>query len=286
MDRFALMVRRHRSARGSWEVVDGQPHRVLWGRVLRYTGYGEDTRAPLRRRHLPSAEVTLIVSFDEPLQLVEMPGAGAGGGTFRSFVAGLHTRPAITEHAGHQHGIGVGLTPLAAYALFAVPMRLLAGAVVDLPGLLGRAGSELELALAEAHGWAERFALLDRALISRMDEGPVPAPEVTWAWRRLCSTAGQVAVGELAEQVGWSHRHLVARFREQIGLAPKSIARVLRLQRSLVLLERSGDSLAEVALAAGFCDQAHLNREFRALAGCTPTQWLAARLPVGVGVAA
>jgi AraC-like DNA-binding protein len=286
VDRFALMVRRHRSGWGSFQAVDGKPHPALAGLVLRYTGFREETAAALCRRHLPSAEVTLIVGFDHPLRLVEMPGARSGGGTFRSFVAGLHTRPAITEHAGRQHGVGVGLTPLGAYVLFGVPMRLLAGAVVDLPGLLGRAGSELELALAEARGWAERFALLDRVLISRMDEGPAPAPEVAWAWRRLCSTAGQVAVRELVEQVGWSHRHLVARFREQIGLAPKSAARVLRLQRSLVLLERSGDSLAEVALAAGFCDQAHLNREFRALAGCTPTEWLAARLPAGVGIAA
>ena len=115
---------------------------------------------------------------------------------------------------------------------------------------------------------------------------PAPAPEVAWAWRRLRSTSGGVPIRELAQQVGWSHRHLVGRFREQVGLAPKSVARVLRLQRSLVLLERSGESLAGVALAAGFCDQAHMNREFRALAGCTPTEWLGARLPAGAGIAA
>lgn len=283
MDGFAPVVRRHDWAWGSCEAVDGAPHPALRGRVLRYTGYGEETPAPLRRRQLPSAEVTLIVSFDEPLKLVELPGAGAGG-SFRSFVAGLHTRPAVTEHAGRQHGIGVGLTPFGAYALFRMPMRLLAGTVVDLPCLLGRSGSELEQALAEANGWSARFALLDRVLIARMSEGPAPASEVAWAWRRLRLTAGRVPIRELAEQAGFSHRHLVARFREQVGLAPKSIARVLRLQHALALLERSPVSLAEVALAAGFYDQAHLNREFRALAGCTPTEWLAARLPVGAGI--
>ncbi len=170
------------------------PHAALRGRVLRYTGYQEDASSRLHRRQLPSG----------------------------------------VEHAGRQTGIAVGLTPLGAFALFKMPMRELAGAVVDHPALLGRAGTELESRLADAPGWPERFALLDRVLTSRMQEGPVPVPGVIWAWRRLCVTAGRVSIAELADEVGFSHRH---RFREQIGLAPKSVARVLRLQRSLVVLE-------------------------------------------------
>jgi AraC-like DNA-binding protein len=284
--RSAAELSPHDSASPRREVVHGRPDPALRGRVLRYTGYSEDTVAPLRRRHLPSAEITLIVSFDAPLEVVRMPVSGACGASFSAFVAGLHTRPAITEHpGGRQSGIGIGLTSFGALALFRMPVERLAGAVVDLGQLWGSAGRELEARLAQARGWQERFALLDRVLAREMRDGPVPAPGVAWALRRLSATDGRASVAALAGEVGWSHRQLLAKFREQVGLAPKSMARVLRLQRSLALLRRAGVPLVDVALAAGFYDQAHMNREFRALAGCTPRQLVAAGLPVEAGIA-
>lgn len=227
MDGRGFVVRRHSSAWGWWEAVDGRPHPVLRGRVLRYTGYREETAAPLRRRQLPSGEVTLIVSFDEPLQLVSMPDAEALDGSFKSFVAGLHTGPAVTEHVGHQQGIGVGLTPFGAYALLGMPMDLLAGGVLELSTVLGRTGADLEAALAEVRGWAERFALLDRVLVAKMDEGPAPAPEVVWAWRRLCATMGRTPIGELADRIGCSHRHLRMGASDVVSYLVGSIAPVL-----------------------------------------------------------
>jgi AraC-like DNA-binding protein len=66
------------------------------------------------------------------------------------------------------------------------------------------------------------------------------------------------------------------------------MARVLRFQRGLRLLKEDNArrrSWAEVAVLCGYYDQAHLNRDFRELAGCTPTELLAARLPDGAGIA-
>jgi AraC-like DNA-binding protein len=83
-------------------------------------------------------------------------------------------------------------------------------------------------------------------------------------------------VPRLAEEVGWSVRQLENRFREQIGLGPKSAARVLRLQRARRLLA-SGRSAAETAAICGFYDQAHLSGEFRKMTGCTPREFAAAR---------
>jgi AraC-like DNA-binding protein len=87
-------------------------------------------------------------------------------------------------------------------------------------------------------------------------------------------------VSELAAGTGWSERHLTGRFRAEIGLAPKAAARVIRFDRARKLLVRKltagGDYLlADLAADGGYFDQAHLAREFRALAGCPPSQWLA-----------
>jgi AraC-like DNA-binding protein len=295
MDGSGIRVERHRSELGTWELATRPAHPALRAHVAGYCGFREDIPGGFRRREVPSAQVPLIISFGDPLW-VGAPGGRPGRGV-TSFVAGLHDRPVVTEHAGRQHGIEVLLTPLGAYTLLGVPMRELANQVVELDELLGDGAGKLAGRLAETPGWDERLALLDDALGLRLAAGPQPSPEVRHVWGRLLRTHGGVPVGGLAGEVGWSRRHLVARFHEQVGLPPKVMARVLRFQRSLRLLQaeaerpaggvrrRAGRSWAELALACGYYDQAHLNRDFRAFAGCTPTEFLAARLPGGAGVA-
>ncbi|WP_233438514.1 AraC family transcriptional regulator [Actinokineospora spheciospongiae] len=78
----------------------------------------------------------------------------------------------------------------------------------------------------------------------------------------------------VADEIGWTRQHLSTRFREQVGLTPKAVARIARLHRAVTLLNHpSALPLAEVAHRCGYTDQPHLNRDFRALTGCTPTEY-------------
>ena len=97
-----------------------------------------------------------------------------------------------------------------------------------------------------------------------------PEHAVSWAWQRLCATHGRVRISELAEELGWSRKRLVAGFREHVGLAPKTVARVLRFQHAVRLAEQTQLGWLEIAFRCGYYDQAHLIREFRAISGCTP----------------
>ena len=145
------------------------------------------------------------------------------------------------------------------------------------------------ICLQGASGWEERFALLDAVLLRRLDEARPVAPEVEHAWTRLHSCQGAVLIATVAEEVGWSRRHLAARFQAEVGLPPKTVARILRFQRVTQTLREAGGSgsgLAEVAYACGYADQAHLNRDFRAFAGTTPTDYAARLLPGSAGVTA
>jgi AraC-like DNA-binding protein len=110
---------------------------------------------------------------------------------------------------------------------------------------------------------------------------------VAWAWRRLLETGGQIRVEALARELGCSRRYLSTRCIDELGLSPKKLARVLRFGR-VVDGVRAGAPLADLAKRAGYADQSHLNRDFRALASCTPTEFLArhASLPDVQDVAA
>ena len=82
---------------------------------------------------------------------------------------------------------------------------------------------------------------------------------------------GTIRVGELAADLGWTRQHLGRVFRQQVGIGPKELARICRLQRAVHRLQRTPDvELARVALELGYFDQAHMARDFRELAGVTP----------------
>ncbi len=257
----------------------GAPAPPLRSCIGRYLGYRTDGPSGTHRG-LPSPHLTFIISLDEPVDIARMPGDSQPPGRFQAFVGGLHATPASIRHDGFQHGLSLELTPLGARSLLGLPAGELANTVVHLEDVLGPSAVCLVDRLASAAGWRQRFAILDEVLVRRLRDGCAPPREVTWAWERLLSSGGMVGTGALAVDVGYSRRHLGALFQRELGLSPKVAARVVRFERSRRLLERSErPSLANVAASSGYYDQAHLTREWREIAGCTPTTWMAEELP-------
>lgn len=261
-----------------------RPSPRLEGLVHRITGYHYEGFEPGLHVGLPGRHLTLVVSLHDPVRVDALPDPTRPGVAHGALVGGLHAGPVVIAHDGTQVGLQVDLEPLGALALLGVPASELASEVVDLPALLGPSvAAELDDRLRAAASWPARFAVLEEVLARRLDgAAPAPAPEVRRAWDRLVASHGQEPVAAVAAEVGWSRRHLAERFRREVGLTPKALARVVRFQRAADLLKADpGRSLADVAAVVGCADQPHLNREWRAMAGLSPTAWMAAeRLPV------
>lgn len=101
-----------------------------------------------------------------------------------------------------------------------------------------------------------------------------------WAWDRLIATDGAARILDIAEDIGWSRKHLRNRFLEQIGLAPKTVGRIMRFHAAIRHIG-AADRMNWATLAAdcGYADQAHFNRDFRDFAGAAPETYLKARIP-------
>jgi AraC-like DNA-binding protein len=265
-----------------------KPPPALRAYVVRCEGFAERTSGPLRRREVAYPAVPVILSFGTDWWLLDPDRPGAPGQRQRSFVAGLHDGPAMVEHGGEAHCVQLDLTPLGAHAVFGVAMHELAGRCVALEDLIGeRPAAGLVERLAGAEGWRERFPILDGFVTERAAAARGPTPDAVWAWRRLEETGGRLTVEALARELGCSRRHLAARFREQVGLPPKTVARIVRFHRATRLLRTEGDApWAEIAHECGYSDQSHFNRDFRDLAGTSPSAFMASQLPGDVGVAA
>jgi AraC-like DNA-binding protein len=97
------------------------------------------------------------------------------------------------------------------------------------------------------------------------------------------ATGGRARIGEIRRDIGWSERHFAVQFREQFGLTPKAFARILRFHRAARALNHPTATLADVALACGYYDQAHFTRDFRTFAGLAPLALVDSRLPHDAG---
>jgi AraC-like DNA-binding protein len=241
-------------------LIRRDPAPPLTGRVTSYYGFEVETPEPVRQREGPGNDVVVILTFEEHWLI--------DGARHTSFVAGLHDRQVTTEHPGRSLGMQVNLDPLAARALVGVPLHELAGLTVPAEEILD---PFLVERLADTSDWDTRFALLDAALAPQLADAR-PTREVAWAWRRLRDTQGRVAIGELTAELGWSRKRIVARFRDEIGLPPKAVARLLRFEHARELAGTM--PWGELAFECGFSDQSHLIAEFRRVTGRTPETFL------------
>ncbi|SEN47222.1 helix-turn-helix domain-containing protein [Nonomuraea pusilla] len=244
-------------------MVEAVPGAALRPYVSRLCAYREEPRTPETRAEAALPGAVLVLGFGAPLEVEGRP--------LTAFAGGLADRYTLTRVSGPGEGVEVVLTPFGARRLYGLPMRHLTNQVVPAEDVLGAWAGTAAERLAATPTPRDRLALAERLLRERLSAGPDPRPEVAWAWERLLGTGGGVSVSALAATLGWSHRHLVSRFHEEVGLAPKAAARVIRFARAVRLL-RGGAPIARVAAHCGFYDQAHMNREFRVLGGTTPGQ--------------
>ncbi|MET9203903.1 helix-turn-helix domain-containing protein [Streptomyces bacillaris] len=259
--------------------IDARPAPALRRYVGSYVGF--DLRGFPAGVHCgpPGRVLTAVISLSDPMEMAVGVGDGSPVTRFDSVAGGLMCRSVAIHHDGRQHGVQVSLTPRGARAVYGMPAAALAHGLVPLDELLGALGVEPVDRLRAATTWAARFAVLDELFLRAVGRGGGERlfrarPEVAEAWRRLVAAQGRVQVGAVATELGWSRRYLTERFRDEVGLSPKTFARVLRFEHAHHLAT-AHDPLpwADVAAVSGYADQAHLVRDWREFTGRSPTAW-------------
>ncbi len=234
--------------------------------------HSEGTAWQPHERHYPTPSVELLVNVSgDRYRLLEPRGAQFFDD---AWLAGVQVGPVVTEVPQRSTVLGVRLRPAGAYALLGLPMRDVCGFVADLEDLVGTAARELTDRCRAASGVEERFRIAAAWVAERVARARGVTPEVAWSAAQIERSGGAVPIRHLRSETGWSKARLVAAFRDQIGVAPKLYARIVRFSRAAELLQAGGGPLIDVALAAGYYDQPHMNAEFRELSGLTPREFL------------
>jgi AraC-like DNA-binding protein len=177
----------------------------------------------------------------------------------------------MRTHAGG--GIVVALfRTTGAAAVFATPLHELFGAAVPLDALVARRDvARLAVRIAVQPDHAHRVAVVEDFLVERVSRAAAD-PLVDAAVAALVASRGALRIASLADELGITQDPLEKRFRRIVGGSPKQLASILRV-RHAIELGRAGVSWSSVAYRAGYFDQSHFIREFRAIAGQPPTRF-------------
>jgi AraC-like DNA-binding protein len=269
---------RHEHELGEWTRARRAPDARLTGLLDReLLGYQHSLARFDSWLEPPRPQLTMMIDLDGGLTADGRPLPDA-------WIGGLGDRPTIVGFGATYGSIDLKLRPLGAYRLIGFPLSELTGACVPLADVFGHEGAELAQRLREHDDWDERFDAVQEFLLRRLNRTPpaaVPDPAVAWAWGRLCASHGTTRVEALATELGCSRRYLSDAFRRQVGLSPKTVGRLLRFQHVRERIQQSPACWGDVAYAAGYADQSHLNREFRDLAGTTPSDFVKRLIPEG-----
>ncbi|MBZ2188999.1 AraC family transcriptional regulator [Alcanivorax sp. JB21] len=226
-----------------------------------------------RERLLPDGRITLVIPLTaNPATLYEGP-YGAQKQHFNGpFVCGIQTRDITIDTATQKHVMGASFLPGGSLPFLGGSARVLHNETLDLDAFWGARSHQLHEQLLSASDDAQRFSLLESALLQQLIASPHPA--VTEAVARLSLNPAQ-RISPLANELGLGQRRFQQIFTETVGVPPKVFARIQRFSNLLYRttnLQEADWSL--LALDNGYYDQAHLIREFRALSGMTPEAYL------------
>ena len=184
-------------------------------------------------------------------------------------IAGLRTTARLMRTSARGGIVLAAFREGGAAQFLDLPFHELHGETAALDDLIARAEVDrVQSRIAEATGHARRVAIFEEFLLAR--QRPRTADRVVAeAVALIRRTRGTVRIGELARHLGISRDPLEKRFRRAVGASPKQYASILRL-RHVVRALQSGASFTRASIDAGYFDQAHFNRHFRAVTGTAP----------------
>lgn len=185
-----------------------------------------------RNMILPDGAVELMINLGDPQKLCDANDHSRAE-TFRySWISGERTAPIVIDEAGHVHLIGVRLRAGGAWPFLRLPLSEFTGRVVEFNAVLGREVDRLRERLGEAADDDARFSIVEQWLIDRLRLGTAPTPAVSRALQ-VIANGEPMRIGELANDIGVSHKHLLREFDRCVGLTPKTYARLCSFQRAI-----------------------------------------------------
>ncbi len=220
-------------------------------------------------RLVPDGNPELVVNLADPFCQVHSDGRRQTQA--RTLLVGQLRGTLDIAPQGAVHLLGIRFWPGGMFPLLRLPQHRLLGQRVELAEVDPGFQTALRAAAETSGSFEQACARFESILLARL--GCSALSPVERAVQALVAADGGWRLDALAAHCGLSARSLERRFRREVGLGPKLLARILRFQRVFRSGQDGPSSWAMLAVRAGYCDQAHLIRDFRLFSGGSPTRW-------------
>jgi AraC-like DNA-binding protein len=246
------------------------------GRAVASAWYARGTVPYRRERVAPTGSTVVVIVLGEPI--IETAGGpmAAPLRAERGFVIGPHDRPVTNEPTGETFAVGIVTTPVGCRAALGVDPAEIAGRVEELMQTWPPATDLRERLL----GASDPEDMLDLVIASLADGLQADVPGLDRCERAVAMLQEDPArpIADIAVALAVSHGHLDREFTRIVGLAPRRLARLLRVERLLEAIDLDrGVSWADLAAQLGWADQSHMIRDVKRHTGSAPSAYIAAR---------
>jgi AraC-like DNA-binding protein len=196
--------------------------------------------------------------------------------TRQAFIVGQLTQPIWLKFTGHTRLIKIQFKSSGMHKFLPVNMEEFRNVPsLDLEAVWGKAVHELLDQLHESLSDTERILRLNQFLEKRLLKQNDAIDYVDHTIKQMKASNGNLSIKGLEHELGISTRQLERLFRTKIGLSPKEMSKIIRLNSAFSSLETEpGMSLTALSYQVGYYDQAHFSREFKGLAGVSPNKLL------------
>lgn len=229
-------------------------------------------------RLIPFGQVSMLFLYGDPHGYSLSGASEPMKDTSNAFMVGQLTQPLWLRFSGHTRLIKIQFKPSGIQQLIPLNMEEFTNVPsIDLESLWGNAVNEL---LEQLHGCDSddlRVELLNRFLERRLVPLHMQASYIDYTIKQLECARGNVNIADLEVKLGITGRHLERLFKARVGLTPKEISKVIRLNYAFSCLEKEPEmSLTSLSHESGYYDQAHFSKDFKKIAGISPSRLFSA----------
>lgn len=194
----------------------------------------------------------------------------------RAIVVGQITKPFIIQPAGYVHCFAARFFPYGFANFIHEPLSKLENKETPISELFGISlANELEQKVLEAKGTPQRIKIIEDFLLEKLSEKFTIDNIVKLTVDTLIDTSGNSQIKTILKDNLSKRRQLERKFLKQIGMSPKQLGKVLRLQTALkLLLSQKVETFTEIAFESEYYDQNHFIKDFKEFTGVTPKEFL------------
>ena len=194
----------------------------------------------------------------------------------RAMVLGQTIDPFYIEPMGYVNTFAIRFYPYGFSNFVTFPIENLANKETPLEFIFGeKTAKELEQKIIESDDTKHRIEIIEQFLLEKLNDKTTIDNIVKMTIDALLSTNGSASINKILKEDLSKRRQLERNFKKQIGLSPKQLAKVIRLQTALkLILTNENDNLTKIAYESEYFDQAHFAKDFKEFTGINPKEFI------------